>query len=130
MLALAVTASGAATRQPVKSGVTLSSLSTSFAGGTVTAKRKACRVDRKVRLLIEPQGGGGAAPGAGPPAVVPVASAQTTRGGSWRISAPLEPGRTYLAEVESRTGGKFICRYAQSDDVHLAPPGGPPLAAG
>ena len=123
------TASALTSRQPVKSRITLSSLSRVAASGRVSTKQAACRVGRKVRLIVEPQGGGGERPG-GPPAAIPVASTTTHKNGSWSISAQLEPGRTYFAEVNSKVVGKYGCRYAQSADVLLAPPGGPPLAAG
>jgi hypothetical protein len=122
-LLVGVAVSAATDRQPVKSTVTLTSLTATGASGKVAAKQKACRRDRKVRLLIEPQGGGGEHPGSLP--VVPIASTMTAKDGSWKISKALQPGRTYIAAVDFHLTGKFGCRYDESPEQQLLPVASP-----
>ena len=120
-LALGAPASALSSRQPVKTRIALTSLNVAGADGKVSTKQKACRADRKVRLIVEPQGGGGERPG-GPPAAIPVGSTHTRRDGTWQIAVPLESTRRYFAEVFSSKVGKFNCGFAQSEDQLLAPP--------
>ena len=121
LLALAVGTSSASDRQPVKTRIALTTLNLAGADGKISTKQKACRADRKVRLIVEPLGGGGERPG-GPAAAIPVGSTHTSPNGSWQIAVPLETGRRYFAEVFSNHIGKFNCRFAQTEDQLLPPP--------
>jgi hypothetical protein len=108
-------------RQRVETRISLTSLTVAGADGKVSSKQKSCRGDRKVRLVVEAQGGGGEHPG-GPEAAIPVGSAHTARNGSWHVPVPLASTRRYFAEVFSSKVGKFNCGFAQSEDQLLPPP--------